>query len=203
MTGPVDTGPPGTGPLDTEPLGTGPAGTGPVRPVPPGTGPVETGPAPAALKLEVRHYDDPLVQDLVAQVQAEYMERYGGQDRAVVDPAEFAAPHGLFLVGWLDGAAVACGGWRVHDEPVGGVSAVEIKRMYVAASARRRGLARLLLAELERTAAAAGHGYVVLNTGEGQPEAIGLYRACGYRDIPPFGYYRDARGARFFGRPLV
>jgi GNAT superfamily N-acetyltransferase len=155
------------------------------------------------LKLEPRRYDDPLVQDLVAQVQEEYMQRYGGEDRAAVDPAEFAAPDGLFLVGWLDGTAVACGGWRLHEEPMDGRSAVEVKRMYVAVTARRRGLARAVLAELERTAVAAGHGYVVLNTGVGQPEAIALYLACGYRAIAGFGYYRAARGARFYGKPLV
>ena len=39
--------------------------------------------------------------------------------------------------------------------------------------------------------------------GEGQPEAITLYLACGYRDIPGYGHYRQARRARFFGKPLV
>ena len=157
----------------------------------------------APLTLRARPYADPLAQDLVAQVQAEYVMRYGGQDRAAVDPAEFDPPRGLFLVGWLDGAAVACGGWRVHTEPVGGRSAVEVKRMYVAAPARRRGVGRVLLAELERTAVAAGHGYAVLNTGVGQPEAIALYEACGYRAVPPFGHYRSSRNARFLGKPLV
>jgi len=117
--------------------------------------------------------------------------------------AEFDPPRGLFLVGWLDGAAVACGGWRVHTEPVAGRSAVEVKRMYVAAPARRRGVGRLLLAELERTAVAAGHGYAVLSTGIGQPEAIAMYEACGYRAVPPFGHYRSSRNARFLGKPLV
>jgi GNAT superfamily N-acetyltransferase len=146
---------------------------------------------------------DPVVQDLVAQVQAEYVLRYGGHDRTPVQPTEFSPPQGLFLVGWLAGTAVACGGWRVHDEPVAGRSAVEIKRMYVAAAARRCGLARAVLAELERTAAAAGHGYAVLNTGTAQPEAIALYRASGYRDIPGFGLYRDSARARFFGKVLI
>jgi GNAT superfamily N-acetyltransferase len=155
------------------------------------------------LNLQPRRYDDPLVQGLVAQVQGEYVQRYGGEDRAAVDPAEFAAPDGLFLVGWLDVTPVACGGWRLHEEPVDGLSAVEVKRMYVATMARRRGLARAVLAELERTALAAGHRYVVLNTGVRQPEAIALYTACGYSRIDGFGYYRHSGGARFFGKPLV
>lgn len=156
----------------------------------------------AEFVLEIRRYDDPVAQQLVAELQQDHTHRYGGPDRTNVDPAEFTAPHGLFLVGWLAGAAVACGGWRVHEEPVDGGSAVEVKRMYVAAAARRHGLAREVLAELERTAAAAGHRYVVLITGRGQPEAIALYQACGYQPVAPYGYYRNSSGARFFGRPL-
>jgi ribosomal protein S18 acetylase RimI-like enzyme len=121
----------------------------------------------------------------------------------VVDPAEFAPPHGLFLVGVVDAVPLACGGWRVHEEPVGGESTVEIKRMYVAAAARRRGLARLVLAELERSAARAGHRVVVLNTGYKQPEAVTLYESCGYREIPGYGIYRDMPGAFFYGKALA
>jgi GNAT superfamily N-acetyltransferase len=51
-----------------------------------------------------------------------------------------------------------------------------IKRMYVSGSARRRGLGRLLLGELERTAAQRGVGQIVLNTGSAQPEAVARYR---------------------------
>jgi hydroxymethylpyrimidine/phosphomethylpyrimidine kinase len=163
--------------------------------------------ARAAFTLQERAYTDPVAARLIASVQGEYAVRYGGHDNDRVDPAEFAAPGGLFLVGFLDGAPVACGGWRVHDEPVDGVSPaerpVEVKRMYVGESARRLGLARLLLAELERTAAAAGHRYVVLNTGQRQPEAVALYRACGYELITAFGYYREYGGARFFGKRLA
>jgi GNAT superfamily N-acetyltransferase len=156
----------------------------------------------ALLGLEARRYDDPVVQRLVAEVQAEYVVRYGGPDRAVVDPAEFAPPHGLFLVGLADAVPLACGGWRVHEDPVGGVPTVEIKRMYVASTARRRGLARLVLAELERTAASAGHRAVVLNTGYKQPEAVNLYESCGYHEIPGYGLYRDTPGAFFYGKLL-
>jgi len=155
-----------------------------------------------AVRTEVRPYDDPVASGLVAEVQAEYLMRYGGMDRSAVDPAEFAPPRGLFLVGWLDGAAVACGGWRAHPEPVAGRAAVEVKRMYVAAGARRCGLASRLLAELESTAAAAGFGYVVLSTGNRQPEAIALYQERGYHAVPPFGTYASSASAWFFGKSL-
>jgi hydroxymethylpyrimidine/phosphomethylpyrimidine kinase len=164
--------------------------------------------AAESFTTEPAGYGDPVARQLIDALQGEYVLRYGGHDRAAVDPAEFSPPEGLFLVGRLDGDPVACGGWRRHAEPVpeaGGStgSTVEVKRMYIAPRARRRGLARLVLAELERLAAAAGHTYLVLNTGGRQPEAIALYEASGYQPIPAFGHYRDYEHARFYGKRLA
>ncbi|GLY66993.1 N-acetyltransferase [Amycolatopsis taiwanensis] len=142
-------------------------------------------------------FDAPDAVKLIAEVQQEYVERYGGPDTTPVDPAEFAPPQGIFLVGYLDGAPVACGGWRVHGDEA------EIKRMYVAASARGNGFARALLAELERTAAEAGLARVRLETGQKQPEAIALYESSGYHRIPGFGIYRDEPDCVCFAKHLA
>jgi GNAT superfamily N-acetyltransferase len=84
-----------------------------------------------------------------------------------------------------DGVPIGMGGWRRYgNDGVG-----ELKRMYVRESARGRGVARLLLAHLERTAAEAGIRRLVLETGVAQPEAIALYRSSGYTDVEPFGHY--------------
>lgn len=99
----------------------------------------------AEFVIAARTLDHPDAAGLIHQIQRYYVRIYGGRDRDPTDPAEFAPPRGLFLVGYLDGIAVACGGWR-RRPPDG----VEIKRMYVTESARGRGLARRLLAELER-----------------------------------------------------
>ena len=163
----------------------------------------------AVLELTVRRYDDPVVRQLVAAVQAEYVIRYGGPDEAVVEDGEFDPPNGLFLVGVLvgvaggtvDGEAVAMGGWRRMDAgPAGDIA--EIKRMFVLDSCRGRGFARTILAELERTARSAGVRQLVLNTGIHQPEAIALYESTGYAPIPGFGYYADYPNARFYGKTL-
>ncbi|HEY8826709.1 MAG TPA: GNAT family N-acetyltransferase [Jatrophihabitantaceae bacterium] len=148
-------------------------------------------------RIESRSYDDPDVVRLVAAVQAEYVARYGGPDAAAVDPAEFAQPDGRFLVGILDDEPAVTGGWRRIDDGV-----VEIKRMYVLDAARRRGLARLMLAELEASALAAGSRRVMLNTGDQQPEAIGLYESSGYLPVDGFGHYACTPGALFYGKDL-
>jgi GNAT superfamily N-acetyltransferase len=73
---------------------------------------------------------------------------------------------------------------------------VEVKRMFVVPAHRGHGYARAVLAELERSAAAAGRCRVVLETGTRQPEAIALYRSCGYTPMAAFGMYRDSPSCR-------
>ncbi|MFD9741432.1 GNAT family N-acetyltransferase [Umezawaea sp. NPDC059074] len=139
-------------------------------------------------------YDHPDAVLLVEGVQKVYVERYGDEDVTPVAPEEFSAPLGYFVVGYLDGVPVACGGWRAHDGvPEAPLVAgdAEIKRMFVVEAARGRGLARAVLAELERAAVAAGRLRMVLETGVIQPEAIALYESSGYVRMDNFGTYRD------------
>lgn len=160
-----------------------------------------------ALTIERRDLLHPDAVRLVAEVQAEYVERYGGPDEAPMDPTEFAPGAGAFFVGYetLSGEPVATGAWRwvpaPSDMPAG--RCVEVKRMYVAAGHRKLGHARTLLVHLERTAREAGAVSVVLETGIRQPEAIGLYESTGYEAIAGYGYYADSPLSRCYGKVLM
>lgn len=157
------------------------------------------------LDLRPTAFDHPDAVRLTAEVQAFYRERYGDEDMTALDPAQFAAPAGFFIVGYVDGAAVACGGWRARDggsDPELRDGDAEIKRMYVASGHRGRGFARAVLAELERTAAAAGRRRAILETGTLQPEAIALYLSEGYAPMPNFGLYRCEPNSRCYAKPL-
>lgn len=136
------------------------------------------------MDIRVVPFDHPDSATLIAEVQQEYVRRYGGPDSTPVYPAEFAHPQGIFLIGYFSARPVACGGWRDHEGDA------EVKRMFVVPAVRGKGFARRILAELERTAAASGRTRVILETGPKQPEAIALYRSAGYHDIPAFGFYR-------------
>ncbi|SHG96820.1 GNAT family N-acetyltransferase [Geodermatophilus nigrescens] len=153
-------------------------------------------------ELRAVPYDDPLARDLVGRVQQEYVDRYGGPDEAAVDPAEFVPPAGLFLVAEVDGEPAGCGAWRRHGEGHAGTEA-EVKRVYVVPAFRRLGLAQLVVTALEDSARAAGYRSVVLNSGDRQPEALGLYAAMGYRPVPGYGIYAGEAGAVFLGRQLT
>ena len=132
-------------------------------------------------------------------MQLEYVRRYGGEgDTAPVDTTEFDGPHGAFFMIYVDGVPAAMGGWRRHGDD----GTAEIKRMYVRPMFQRRGLARVILAEIERTAAAAGLTRLILETGLAQPEAVALYRSAGYQDVPAFGFYADEPLSVHLGKTL-
>jgi GNAT superfamily N-acetyltransferase len=95
-------------------------------------------------------------------------------------------PRGVYLLGYVDGKVVASGALRPLDDAV-----VEVRRMYVAVSARRAGCATQMLRALETTAAGMGYSTLRLETGYRQLPAIALYLRSGYRRIDPFGPYAD------------
>jgi len=97
------------------------------------------------------------------------------------EPHEMTPPAGLFLVAYVNGEAVACGGVKHHR---GAPS--EIKRMWVAESARGLGIARRLLTELEAEAIKSKATKTRLETNAALTEAIAMYRSGGYQEVPPF-----------------
>jgi len=166
--------------------------------------PAAAAPPVAGWQVVARPITHPDAALLVEQVQQEYVVRYGSRDETPLEPGYFAPPAGAFFVGYLDGVPVATGAWRRRRDVVfeGTDETAEIKRMYVAPSARRRGLARAMLTHLEHTALTTGAEVMVLETGLAQPEAIALYESSGYSPIPGFGFYKDAALARCFARRL-
>ena len=147
--------------------------------------------------LREEPYDGPSAQWLIALVQQEYVARYGGPDTTPVDPAAFAPPRGRFVVGYLGSDPVVMGGirWLAADT-------VEIKRMFVVAEHRGRGLSRVMLSHLEDLAAELGATRIVLETGMRQPEAVALYASSGYQRIEGFGHYRDEPMSVSFAKML-
>jgi DNA-binding MarR family transcriptional regulator/GNAT superfamily N-acetyltransferase len=94
---------------------------------------------------------------------------------------ELRPPAGLLVLAWLRQRPVGCGALKFHgDQPA------ELKRMWVAESARGLGIGRRILTELERLAATHRVRTLRLETNRTLVEAIGLYRAAGYIEVPAF-----------------
>jgi GNAT superfamily N-acetyltransferase len=110
------------------------------------------------------------------------LEQPAGQPPASwVEAHEMEPPGGAFLLAVEAGEPIACGGVRTLAPGLG-----EVKRMYVVPAARRRGIARLLLGELEQVASSLGQSRVRLDTSAVQPEALALYRTTGYVEIADY-----------------
>jgi DNA-binding MarR family transcriptional regulator len=118
-----------------------------------------------------------------------YVDELAGRFDGGFDPArsisaadhEMTPPAGLFLVAMLHGEPAGCGALKFHPG-----APAEVKRMWVAPAVRGLGLGRRLLAELEAQAAAHGVRVLRLETNQTLTEAISLYRAAGYREVPAF-----------------
>jgi putative acetyltransferase len=139
-------------------------------------------------------FDSPDVQALVRAQQEELRGRDGAGDIGPTREARmFEAPDGVFLVSRVEGRAVGCGGICRFDE-----TRAELKRMYVVPAERGRGLGQGLLEALEAEARRLGYDGIVLETGELQPESLGLYASAGYERIPCYGVYAGRTWSRCF-----
>ncbi len=150
--------------------------------------------------LRATGLDDPVASSLVFRCWSEICQRYGSPapcgEAEALPTGSFIPPDGTFLVGEVDGVAVACGGIRRCAEAPPGVG--EIKRMYVEPAHRGRGLGRVLLAGLEAAADRLGYGTLWLETGTAQPEALRLYETSGWTPIPKYGEYKDEEDSRCY-----
>jgi GNAT superfamily N-acetyltransferase len=158
-------------------------------------------------ELELRQvpYEHPDVAALESEAQQFYVEIYGSPDDTPYTTADFVPPRGAFFVGYLNDQAVAMGGWRFRTPGVPRVARrpAEIRRMFVRERVRGRGYARIILTALEASAAAAGADWMLLETGQPQVAAVGLYRSSGYTEVDPFGHYAGSKLALNLGRPLT
>jgi DNA-binding MarR family transcriptional regulator/GNAT superfamily N-acetyltransferase len=125
----------------------------------------------------------------------QYYAELGRRFETGFDPAlsisaeldDFRPPAGAFLVATLRAEAVGCGALKLQED-----GTAYLKRMWVAESVRGLGIARRLLGELERQAAALGARVVTLETNRALAEAINLYRSAGYLEVDPFNDERYA-----------
>lgn len=101
------------------------------------------------------------------------------------------------VVAYKNKLPIGCGAFKIHPEKT-----AEIKRMYVATNGRRLGIASKVLTELEQWAKELGITKCILETGKKQPEAIALYKKCGYTITTNFGFYENVENSVCFRKLL-
>ena len=68
------------------------------------------------LRIERVPFGHPDAVRLVAEVQQEYVVRYGGMDETPLDPVMFDPPRGSFYVGYVDDQPLVSGAWRRRED---------------------------------------------------------------------------------------
>ncbi len=156
----------------------------------------------AASLVEIRAVDpeDPDAQRCLRAYVAELNRRapdrgFDPSKGSTAEPREVRWPVGAFVVVYLRDEPVGCGAVKHHPGEVS-----DIKRMWVAESARGLGIGRRLLAHLENIARDHGSREARLETGDVLGEAIALYRSAGYAEVPPFN--DEPFADRWFAKPL-
>ena len=102
------------------------------------------------------------------------------------------------IVAFEQDVPVGCGALKPYDS-----RRMEIKRMFVVPAYRGRGIASLVLAELEKWTAELSYAGCILETGLKQPVAMALYQKNGFHRIPNYGQYADVHNSVCFEKILV
>lgn len=101
------------------------------------------------------------------------------------------------LLVWAGDEAVAMAGLHPLQDGV-----LELRRMFVRADWRGRGVAQALMGTLAQRARDQGASRIWLETGDRQLAAHRLYERLGFAPIAPFGPHADDPSSRFYGLDL-
>ena len=139
--------------------------------------------------------DQPEIHELLKQLDAYQTSLYPPESNHLLGIGALLHPSVRFFVARQDGKARGCGAVKLEE---GGTA--EVKRMYVDPASRGLGIGKSLMRAIEETALRESVQTLRLETGIHQPEAIGLYIASGFREVPAFPPYRPDPLSRFFAK---
>jgi putative acetyltransferase len=148
------------------------------------------------LKTVRTNSDNSDFKELVKLLDAE-LKIVDGEDHAFYSQFNKIYNIKYVVVIYENNKPIACGAIKEYSK-----AATEIKRMFVLSEKRNRGIASMILRELEKWAAEMSYKKCVLETGKRQPEAIGLYRKNGYLSIPNYGQYAGIDNSVCFEKEL-
>ena len=137
-----------------------------------------------------------LVQAYLDEIDPMFPDGLDPTQSVTAEPDELTPPHGAFLVARdADGTAIGCGGVKLLDPQT-----AELKRIWLAPSARGRGLGAELLAALEDAARELGATQGRLDTNAKFESALAMFRTHGWSEVP--AYNGNAYATHWFAKTL-
>ena len=133
---------------------------------------------------------------LVKALDADLANR-DGRDHSFYDQFNKIDAIKYAVVAYENGKPVSCGAIKEYTPGI-----MEVKRMYTVPEHRGKGIAAVVLKELELWAKELGYKTCILETGKRQPEAIRLYEKNGYTYIPNYGQYSGVDNSVCFEKQL-
>jgi len=101
------------------------------------------------------------------------------------------------IVAYENDRPISCGAIREYSPTV-----TEVKRMYTLSENRGKGIATIVLNELEKWASELSYQKCILETGWRQPDAIRLYEKNGYKRISNYGKYAGIENSVCFEKDI-
>ncbi len=149
------------------------------------------------ITLKRTNSEDPDLPLLIEQLDAE-LAVTDGEDHAFYDQFNKLDTIRNFIILYQDRLPLGCGALKEYE-----LGIAEVKRMFVKPESRGKGLATLILNELEIWAAELSFQKCILETGIRQLDAINLYQNNGYSIISNYGQYDGVEESLCFEKVLI
>jgi len=141
--------------------------------------------------------DNQHLKALISKLDEHLFKLYPSEGIFGLDLNSSKAMETTFALAYIGDTPVGCGAIRPLD-----FENIELKRFYVDINYRNNGIATKLLRFLEKQAEYLSFKTMLLETGNKQPEAIGLYRKNGYIEVAPFGDYIGCENSICFAKKI-
>lgn len=146
--------------------------------------------------LKRTNSNNPDFQKLVQELDKDLAIRDGDEHAFFAQFNKIAAIK-YVVVAYENEEPVGCGAIKEYEKEV-----MEIKRMFVPLEKRGKGIASLILKELEKWVKELKYKTCILETGVKQPEAIQLYKKNNYTFIKNYGQYAEVESSVCFEKHL-
>jgi putative acetyltransferase len=148
------------------------------------------------LKIKEVKYDNEDLTLLINKLDKFLLDQYPDRPIFGVDANNENMNDLIFLVGYFEDKAIACGALRFYSDKC------ELKRMFVDDEYRGKGFSKSLYYELENIAINNKKKKIILETGNKQETAIEMYKKLGFTRIENYGEFLNDKISVCFEKTL-